>query len=99
MGTCGCRYCPLKVISPIKHIATMTVVSGTPTLCGALPPLTTVSGCNGPTGTSDPIEMHTRKCLVDSAKNKVLLAFDEYIKLEAGWDLVEELKEKILSAN
>ena len=83
MGTCGCRYCPLKVISPIKHIATMKVVAG----------------CNGPTGTSDPIEMHTRKCLVDSAKNKVLVAFDEYIKLEAGWSLVEELKEKILSAN
>jgi hypothetical protein len=60
--------------------------------------MTTVAGCNGTTGTSDPIEMHTRKCLVDSAKNKARLAFDEYIKLEVGWDLIEEFKEKILSA-
>jgi hypothetical protein len=42
--------------------------------------------------------MHTRQCAIDSAKSKVLLAFDEYIKLVSGWDLIEELKEKIISA-
>jgi len=83
MGTCGCRYCPPKVESPVKHIATMT----------------TVAGCNGTTGSSDPIETHTRKCVIDSAKNKVMLAFDEYLKIECGaWGLIEELKEKIISA-
>jgi len=84
MGTCGCRYCPSKVESPIKHIGTMT----------------TVAGCNGTTGSSDAIEMHTRKCAVDSAKNKVLIAFDEYLKIEMGaWSLIEELKAKIISAS
>lgn len=47
----------------------------------------------------EPVEQHTRQCAIDSAKSKVLLAFDEYIKLVSGWDLIEELKEKILSAN
>jgi len=48
---------------------------------------------------SDPIETHTRKCLIDSAKEKVLLAFDEYLKLDsAPWDIIEQLKEKIISA-
>jgi len=43
--------------------------------------------------------MHTRKCAIDSAKNKVLIAFDEYLKIEMGaWSLIEELKEKIISA-
>jgi hypothetical protein len=63
--------------------------------------MTTVAGCNGTTGSSgsDPIETHTRKCAVDSAKNKVMLAFDEYLKIECGaWSLIEELKEKIISA-
>lgn len=84
MGTCGCRNCPKKVESPVKHIPTMT----------------TVSGCVGTIGTPDPIDVHTRKCAVDSAKNKVLLAFAEYLKLEAGaWELIEVLKAKILAAS
>lgn len=64
-----------KVESPIKHIGTMT----------------SVAGCNGTTGTSDPI---------DSAKNKVMLAFAEYLKVEpSAWSLIEELKGKIISAS
>jgi hypothetical protein len=60
--------------------------------------MTTVAGCNGTTG-SDAIETHTRKCAIDSAKNKVLSAFDEYLNIEMGaWSLIEELKAKIISA-
>ncbi len=46
----------------------------------------------------DPIEEHTFKCRLDSAKSKVLLAFAEYIELGNGVELIEELKEKILAA-
>jgi hypothetical protein len=53
--------------------------------------MTSVAGCNGTTGTSDPI---------DSAKNKVMLAFAEYLKVEpSAWSLIEELKGKIISAS
>ena len=47
----------------------------------------------------DPIEKHTHKCAVDTAKNKVLLAFVEYLKLENGKELIDELKEIIMSAS
>jgi hypothetical protein len=45
----------------------------------------------------DPIERHTHKCAVDSAKNKVFLAFVEYLKLENGKELIDELREMIVS--
>lgn len=48
---------------------------------------------------SDPVERHTHKCDVDSAKNKVLEAFVEYTKLENGKELIEELKEMIISSS
>jgi len=83
MGTCGCRYCPKKVECPVKHIATIGAAQGD---CSGVSP--------------DAIEMHTRKCAVDSAKNKVRLAFAEYLKLEAGaWEMIEELKAKIIAAS
>jgi hypothetical protein len=81
MGTCGCKWCPKKVESPVKFIATIGAAQGTDVA-------------------PDAIEIHTRKCVTDSAKNKVLLAFDEYLKLEPGdWNLIEELKAKIISAS
>jgi len=46
----------------------------------------------------DPIEEHTHKCRVDTAKNKVLLALAEYTELADGLKLIEELKQQILSA-
>ena len=87
MGTCGCRNCPKKVESPVKHIATMTTVGY-------------IDACVGTSDNKDAIEVHTRKCAVDSAKNKVLVSFAEYLKLEAdAWELIEVLKAKILAAS
>jgi len=51
----------------------------------------------GDTGTSpDPIEEHTRKCKLDSAKTKVLDSFEEYATLK-GDILKADLMQKIKS--
>ena len=81
MGTCGCKWCPKKVESPVKLIATIGAVKGTDVA-------------------PDAIEIHTRKCAVDSARKRVIIAFGEYLDLEpSDWELIEELKSKIISAS
>lgn len=98
MGTCGCRYCPKKVESPVKFIATIGAAQGTDAA-----PESAVVGCSAmrsPKRVPDAIEIHTRKCAVDSARKKVIIAFGEYLDLEpSDWELIEELKAKIISAS
>jgi hypothetical protein len=47
-------------------------------------------------GRGDPIEEHTRKCKLDSAKTKVLESFEEYATLK-GEIVKEDLMQKIKS--
>jgi len=98
MGTCGCKWCPKKVESPVKFIATIGAAQGTD-----VAPESAAAGCSAlraPKGGADAIEIHTRKCAVDSARKRVIIAFGEYLNLEPGdWELIEELKAKIISAS
>lgn len=94
MGTCGCRYCPVSAPGCAERSAFGDAFNLHKMVISHI---ATVKGVETP---SDPIETHTRKCLVDSAKSKVLSAFLDFLKLESDpWKLIEELKEKIMSAS
>jgi len=87
--TCSCRDCRRDYRDKTeREIATIK---------GCIPAVEVPQRITGDTGTSpDPIEEHTRKCKLDSAKTKVLESFEEYATLK-GDILKADLMQKIKS--
>lgn len=86
--TCSCRDCRRDSQERTeRQIATIK---------GCIPAVEEPQRMTGTTGTSDPIEDYTKKCKLDSAKNKVLESFEEYATLK-GDILKADLMQKIKS--